>query len=193
VDPTWIAKAQTAIAGSEYHFVRQADGCLSAPNRAHGLRTLVRPEGIEILPAAETADGFRVTLTLRSWGREGGLLPVGAGTVELDGGRAEIRRRFVTERVVNDLSFIASKRDAGWRRVDVQLSIHEPARRHRAILIFDSDHESRRNVGRAHVVRPLTLQFGTQFVGQPFESKPQTRNVDVERLSAHAVPALADR
>lgn len=90
-DPDWAKRAQEGIAAREYCFSRQ-DGVLQAPNRAHGFRTTLRPEGFEIVSRTEGAGGFRFGLELERWGRGSERADVGAGIVAETGSRIELRR-----------------------------------------------------------------------------------------------------
>jgi len=96
-----IAALGLLLAGCATH---PGDGRLSAPNRAHGLRTFVGEEGFEVVSRtveAEGEEGFRLVFTLASFGRGPARNPVGSGFPEQDEGRVDLIRPGLTEWLVN--------------------------------------------------------------------------------------------
>jgi hypothetical protein len=90
VDASWQQAALAGIAAAEYRFSWNG-GDLSAPNRAHDLRTRVRQDGFSLL-SRTSEDAFRLELR---------LLDQGEGIVAEGNGRAEIRRPNLTEWLAN--------------------------------------------------------------------------------------------
>ena len=101
-DPAWAKQAQDGIAALEYRFSWH-DGLLQAPNRAHDLRTSIRPAGFEVVSRTEGPNKLRFALELRSVGRGGSRAETGEGTVSVGDPRVELRRPGgITEWFLND-------------------------------------------------------------------------------------------
>ncbi len=111
----WWSTVQAEIIQSEYDASLQS-GIYQAPNRAQALRTLFRPQNIQIGPrslsvaelstiepcAGETpATAWSISLGLTRFGSFGAPQPVGTATLALDGNRVEYRRAGLTEWYVN--------------------------------------------------------------------------------------------
>src|SRR6185503_1534829 len=87
---------------AEYGFSQQEAGVISAPNRAHGLRTILDPSGMKVIPRTPDAPAFEVRLSLAAWGRSGSMKPVKPGTPVATGARAEIVHGGVTQWFLNE-------------------------------------------------------------------------------------------
>ena len=71
----WWQTVSAQIARDEYHATSTPDG-LQAPNRAHGLRTMFRTEGIDVEPRQKSSIGddmWRFSWSTTRWGREGNM------------------------------------------------------------------------------------------------------------------------
>ena len=127
--------------------------------------------------------------------------PTESGAREIDEGpeppsvvpKSQTGDRSGTRDVLNELPFVAPEADAVCCGFELKRADHETARGHRAIVVLDADHEIRRDTLRAQVGRPLPVQLLGQGGRQPLEAETQARDIDVDRLSGHAVPALAVR
>src|SRR5207247_959150 len=104
----WTEQVADGLRHAEYGFSRTTDGSLSAPNRAHGLRTRLDGSIVEIssrLRGEEgSAGGWHLKISLRAYGRAGALQDLSdAGSPSLIAAdRVELRRRALTEWYVND-------------------------------------------------------------------------------------------
>ncbi|MFN2370803.1 MAG: FG-GAP-like repeat-containing protein [Candidatus Krumholzibacteriia bacterium] len=116
VDAAWWDRVQTDLTAREYHAGPLGDGW-EAPNRLHGLRSVYRPDGVEVLPRDGLA-AWRWTWSLAAWGRDGRLTPVAAVPPEADGARVTFRRPGLDEWYVNgpaglEQGFTVTSRPAG--------------------------------------------------------------------------------
>ena len=102
VPADWQSSVAKEIAKSEYRFSARADGAVSAPNRAQGLRSAITPAGVEITSRVEGASRLTLTLGGLRYGRGTQLAPAGGGTVVQDERGASITRGAIREWYVND-------------------------------------------------------------------------------------------
>jgi len=119
-DPGWRAGVLAAIEAAEYE-ASMAAGVLQAPNRARGLRTRFRPDGVEIsrreVPAAVRAgDAWRWRTT--AFGRAGALRAVAAVEPVADRGRVTYAHEGWNEWYANtpaglEQGFTIARRPAG--------------------------------------------------------------------------------
>ncbi len=102
----WHREVTESLARAEYHYSRAADGALSAPNRAQGLRSRIGASGLEVFPRETNDSGagaaWRLTLSLSAWGRDSQLLPVDAADPAARENRVELARGPLVEWYVND-------------------------------------------------------------------------------------------
>ena len=98
----WQSSVTNEIARSEYRFSARDDGAVSAPNRAHDLRSVVTPRGLELTARVEGESRLKMTLSLRGVGRGKRLVPFGAGTLTQDEAGTSIVRAALREWYVND-------------------------------------------------------------------------------------------
>ncbi len=68
VDPGWWQQVSADLAAREYQ-PGEVDGALQAPNRAHGLRTWFRAEGLQLEPRDPAAPAFTWQWRTAAWGR----------------------------------------------------------------------------------------------------------------------------
>jgi len=94
-----------AIEASEYHPIplSKPSGAagLQAPNRQQAYRTTFQREGIEIVPWTQTADSWRIGVSVTGYGYEDDVRPVEAATPKINDERVEYRRGALTEWYVN--------------------------------------------------------------------------------------------
>ena len=104
-DESWLAGVTESIRRGEYAFSR-AEGGVSAPNRAHGLRSRITVEGVEMTARVEGHDvkrgGFVLRLATVSWGRPGAMESLPTPRIAHEAGRASIVRGPVEEFFIND-------------------------------------------------------------------------------------------
>ena len=100
----WLAQVQEDIRRQEYAVSVTTGGHLSAPNRAHDLRTQVDGRGFRVVSRTRGAAAFDVTVRLRALGRDAGMQPVaGEGQTVSREARLEILRDGgLVEWLVND-------------------------------------------------------------------------------------------
>src|SRR5690606_38239229 len=96
----WLARAQASIAEREYRASENGAG-LQAPNRRHGLRTYVAPDGIRVVDRTAAGSPRLLALSLERVGRGTERREVPAGTVHAQDVRVEIRRPGLVEWFVN--------------------------------------------------------------------------------------------
>ena len=93
VSADWQSTVTKEIARSEYRFSARDDGAVSAPNRAHGLRSTITPSGLELTSRVEGESGFKLTLR---------VVGAGPGTLTQDDLGVSIARGAMREWYVND-------------------------------------------------------------------------------------------
>jgi hypothetical protein len=113
----WWATVQEEIRQSEYHITPLAGtawqgptppanlpAAYQAPNRAHNLRTVFRPQGIQVIPRVFEGETppWEWGLRLTGYGYEGTAQPVADASLDTDGNRIEYARGRLTEWYVND-------------------------------------------------------------------------------------------
>ena len=86
----WQRSIPLALNESEYEFRTTAKVGWSAPNRAHGLRVMVRDEGVEVTPRIDGST-WSLTMFVESVGREGVARKVGVPIRKIEMNRAEFR------------------------------------------------------------------------------------------------------
>jgi len=64
------AGIEASLRAAEFHFSARQDGSLSAPNRAHDLRTRVTLDGVEVTSRTRGEAAFLLTLSFRGIGRQ---------------------------------------------------------------------------------------------------------------------------
>src|SRR5262245_38735703 len=105
-EPTaaWLDQVSQDIRQSEYHFSVQPDGSLSAPNRAHNLRSAFDEKGILIMPRTppEEEPVWWLELSVTGYGRDGAIKSSETLLPDSDANRVELRREHLIEWYVND-------------------------------------------------------------------------------------------
>jgi hypothetical protein len=108
-DAGWLDRVQQEIAAQEYELSWQEQPVLPdlgpawhAPNRAHGLRTYFREDGIHVVPRTEAEPSWRWSLSLKAYGRGTTVWPVGEARLSPTGNRIDYGRGSVDEWYVND-------------------------------------------------------------------------------------------
>jgi hypothetical protein len=146
------AMLERRIAEREYRVSHNGRG-LQAPNRAHALRTYFTPAGIEVHERGANQLLFR--LQLAGFGRGAAALAApGAGELEHDAARVEIRRPGLVEWYVNSPSgleqgFTLDERPAGDGPLMLELTLaHARVSLHGEALSFISESGRRLEYGK---------------------------------------------
>jgi hypothetical protein len=104
-DEGWLAGVTESIRRGEYAY-SVVEGGVSAPNRAHGLRSRITVDGIEMTARVEGPDvkrgGFEIRLATVGWGRPGALESLPEPRIAHAAGRASIVRGPIEEFFIND-------------------------------------------------------------------------------------------
>ncbi len=102
----WVSRITDEIRQSEYRFSPREQGRWSAPNRAHNLRTSVGVGGVEVVNRTGGTGidegGWRLQLSLTSFGREGTMARVSPAIPSVRDDRVELNRPGLSEWYVND-------------------------------------------------------------------------------------------
>ena len=85
VPADWLQTVTRDIRAAEYRFSEKADGTLSAPNRAQGLRTSIDAGGIRVVPREEADDPWELRLRLIGVGHGNAPDPIGTPKIFADG------------------------------------------------------------------------------------------------------------
>ncbi len=106
--PTWSAHVSGVLARQEYHFApaRGADAVWSAPSRAHGFRSRVSAEGVEVVPRSassfDTLAEWRLSIATESFGRGAISTKLTRATVAANDERVELDHGGLSEWFVNE-------------------------------------------------------------------------------------------
>ncbi|MBE0566633.1 MAG: FG-GAP repeat protein [Krumholzibacteria bacterium] len=100
VDAAWWDLVTADLTAREYHAGPLGDGW-QAPNRRHGLRSVYRADGVEIIPRSGSEQDWRWTWSLQAWGRPDQLQAVAARTPTADGPRVSYARPGLDEWYIN--------------------------------------------------------------------------------------------
>lgn len=102
----WLTQVSANLARDEYQFSLLAPELWSAPNRAHGLRSRVGRDGIEVFAQATDSGGedadWRLKLETVGFGRVGHVRPLACRRVSVSGERAELDHGLLLEWFIND-------------------------------------------------------------------------------------------
>jgi hypothetical protein len=88
----WSSRVSQYVARAEYHFSATPDGAWVAPNRAQGVRLRADATGMQVSPRKGDTGAWDLGLKLRSFGRDGAMMPVGPAVVSATEERVEQRR-----------------------------------------------------------------------------------------------------
>lgn len=97
VDPGAQRAIEQVLAHGEYRVTANADGVLTAPNRAQNLRVTFGVDGVTVRPREGDASAFAWGLRFVGFGRERNLAPHRAAPPQLHGNRVECARGAITE------------------------------------------------------------------------------------------------
>src|SRR5437867_2818361 len=97
----WLPRVVEQITKGQYGFSSVGAGVFLARNKAQGLEVRLDARGIELALRGHPADGWKETLRVWGFGREGAIAPVGQAVPRVDGNRAELRRDEMTEWYIN--------------------------------------------------------------------------------------------
>jgi len=100
----WLDEVGKHLGRAEYEFSLRPDGALSAPNRAHNLRSAFTEQGLLLVPRTgpDEEPPWWMGLTVSGYGRAGAVKPTETLLPMSDGNRVEFRRDRLTEWYVND-------------------------------------------------------------------------------------------
>ena len=90
------------ISCKEYRFAVREDGAISAPNRAHDLRSRFSDHGLYLVSRTRGDAAWSLTMALSAVGREENLVPVTAASPEMGKNQVTYKHHGIVEWYVND-------------------------------------------------------------------------------------------